>query len=185
MPNSRLESLNCMYATLLLPNFQVHRDIKIKAILVLAFISVARRPHHSAWCIRIVSTQGTLQVYETPPTTYPIPTASTCSRPRQSSILYVSDGPRRSSLSLSLPNRLRPHLAGAACAPTRIYCVTLAISAAMVGHRGSRSTALHSETWVTVWRSSCSSINLYSLRNGSSTKTQQYKHKYKENVSED
>jgi len=89
------------------------------------------------------------------------------------------------ALSLSLPNRLRPHLAGAACAPTRIYCVTLAISAAMVGHRGSRGTALHSETWVTVWRSSCSSINLYSLKNGSSTKTQQYKHKYKENVSKD
>jgi len=55
-----------LYATLLMPNFRVHRHIK--PIPVVTCISSTRwpaRPHPSARRIRIVSTQGTMALCET------------------------------------------------------------------------------------------------------------------------
>jgi len=55
IPNLRLE----LYATLLLRDFQVHRHIKVIAVVPPGGL------HFSVRGIRIFSTQGTVEVYET------------------------------------------------------------------------------------------------------------------------
>ena len=76
MPNSRQVENHCMRSTklklrannttLLLSSFQLHRHTDVTTAVT--YISSVRGPHPFARCMPIVSTQGTVEVFERPTT---------------------------------------------------------------------------------------------------------------------